>query len=141
MRRVMGKKMRGASFVVALYCWLSGTAAATDFSGVWLVRAPASWPEWIRDWVGEDYGISFVKDGAKHCAVLSWIHDVSNGLPADKDEQNTNPALRNRSLLGLTIATGLVEQSGNFTTGRFYFPRSGKYHSIRINFDRPDGAP
>jgi hypothetical protein len=128
----------GIFFGLALiFSGVCGGASAEDHSGVWVVRAPATWPEWIRNWVGESYGISFVKDGRKFCGILSWVKDVSDGQPVEKDTENANPALRNRGLLGLTIATGLSEEPGNFTSGRFYFPPSGTYHAIKISFEKP----
>jgi Uncharacterized protein conserved in bacteria (DUF2147) len=124
--------------LVLLFFSPCGSASAGDLSGVWVARAPVTWPDWIRNLVGEDYGISFNKDGGKYCGILSWIKDVSDGKPVERDKANANPALRDRELLGLTIATELSEQSGNFTSGRFYFPPSGKYHRIKISFERPD---
>jgi hypothetical protein len=131
--------MRGIFFALAvLFSGPCDRASAGDLSGVWVARAPVTWPDWIRNLVGEDYGISFNKEGGKYCGILSWIKDVSDGQPIKKDKENANPALRDRDLLGLTIATELSEQSGNFTSGRFYFPPSGKYHAITISFERPD---
>jgi hypothetical protein len=131
--------MRGFLFgLVALFFGLCDRAWAEDLSGIWVVRAPTTWPDWIRDWVGESYGISFIKDGTKFCGILSWIKDVSDGQPVDKDKENANPALRDRDLLGLTVASELSVQSGNLTSGRFYFPASGKYHAIKISFEKPD---
>jgi uncharacterized protein (DUF2147 family) len=130
---------RGFVFsLVALFFGFSDRAGSADLSGIWVVRAPTSWPDWIRDWVGESYGISFIKDGTKYCGILSWIKDVSDGQPVDKDKENTNPVLRDRELLGLTIASELSVQSGNLTSGRLYFPASGKYHAIKISFEKPD---
>ncbi len=125
------------SALAVIFSTVCGGALAEDLSGVWVVRAPAAWPEWVRNWVGESYGISFIRDGQKFCAILSWIRDASDGQPLEKDTENANPALRDRELLGLTIATGLSEESGNFTSGRFYFPPTGAYHAIRISFQKP----
>jgi len=124
--------------LVVLLSGLCGRASAENLSGVWVVRAPATWPDWIRNWIGEDYGITFIKDGRQLCGILSWIKDVSDGQPVRKDKENANPALRSRVLLGLTIATELSQQSGNLFSGRFYFPPSGKYHAIKISFEKPD---
>ena len=46
--------------------------------------------------------------------------------------------LRDRELLGLTIASELSVQSGNLTSGRLYFPASGKYHAIKVSLREPD---
>jgi len=127
--------------LVALFVGFCDRAWAEDLSGIWVVRAPTTWPDWIRDWVGESYGISFIsdgKDGTKFCGILSWIKDVSDGEPTHKDTENGNPALRHRELLGLTIASELSMQSDNIAYGRFYFPASGKYHAIKISFEKPD---
>jgi uncharacterized protein DUF2147 len=126
--------------VIVLFSALGDGAWAENLSGVWVVRAPVSWPDWIRNWIGENYGISFIKDGGKFCGILSWIKDVSDGGYVEKDNENPNPALRNRALLGLTIATELSEQSGNIALGRFYFPPSGRYHAITISFEKPDAT-
>jgi hypothetical protein len=124
--------------VIVLGLALSDTACADKLSGIWVVRAPATWPAWIRNWIGENYGISFVEDGRKVCGLLSWIKDVSDGGHVETDHENPNPMLRTRSLLGLTIATGLSEQSGNIASARFYFPPTGTYHSITISIERAD---
>ena len=47
--------------------------------------------------------------------------DVSDGQPVDKDKENTNPVLRDRELLGLTIASELSVEFGNLTSGALIF--------------------
>lgn len=56
-----------------------------------------------------------------------------NGQPP-KDEKNPDPALHSRSMLGLTILTGLQydPKSDEWAKGRIYDPKSGKTYDCYV---------
>lgn len=56
-----------------------------------------------------------------------------NGAPP-KDDENPDPALRERSILGLTIMSGLRYDAGEneWNGGRIYDPKSGKTYDCYV---------
>lgn len=79
--------------------------------------------------------------GDRLCGTLIWFrwpHDVV-GAPL-VDTKNTDPALRSRPLLGLTILEGL-RRTGELTwaDGRIYNPDDGVNYRARMSI-REDGA-
>lgn len=79
--------------------------------------------------------------GDRLCGTLIWFrwpHDVV-GAPL-VDRKNTDPALRTRPLLGLTILEGLRKaDERTWTEGRIYNPNDGVNYRARMSM-RADGA-
>jgi uncharacterized protein (DUF2147 family) len=61
--------------------------------------------------------------GASRCGVITRIVRAKPGEP-DYDVHNSNPALRSRSILGLTILSGLRWRDGAWR-GQVYNPEDG----------------
>jgi uncharacterized protein (DUF2147 family) len=69
------------------------------------------------------------------CARIIWLERPydAQGLPR-LDAKNGDPALRNRSLLGLEVLRGLRQASKNFwTDGKVYNPDDGKDYSALMS--------
>ena len=104
------------AFVAAML--LSTTAqAAAPVTGKWVTQS--------KDGVVEIY-----ECGATICGKLAkFLVPPPNGI-GQKDVNNPDKALRNRTLLGMNILTGF-KPAGNEWKGQIYDPKSGKtYRSI-----------
>ena len=93
---------------------------------------PAEDPGVIRGiWVTAD-GEGFIEitetDGVYEGTVIGGAGDTERF-----DENNPDPALRDRPLLGLTIMTGFRFQGdGTWTDGRIYDPNNGKTYRCKM---------
>jgi uncharacterized protein (DUF2147 family) len=83
-------------------------------------------------WVTEskDGVVEIYECGATICGKLAkFLATPPNGV-GQKDTNNPNKALRNRTLLGMNILTGF-KAAGNEWKGQIYDPKSGKtYRSV-----------
>jgi uncharacterized protein (DUF2147 family) len=52
-----------------------------------------------------------------------------------RDINNTNASLRNRTLLGLRILSGLQRDGNRYRGGRIYDPDSGRSYGARIRLN------
>ena len=74
--------------------------------------------------------------GATLCGRIAQVLKAAPGAPT-VDRNNSDPALRNRPIVGLPILTGFTIGNGDWR-GRIYDPRNGKsYKSIVAR--QPDG--
>lgn len=75
------------------------------------------------------------------CGVVDWLrapNDAAGG--AKRDVNNPDPALKTRPIMGLTlIADFHRDQSGRWTGGKIYDPRSGKTYASKLGLN-PDGT-
>lgn len=56
----------------------------------------------------------------------------------DEGRENSNPALRNRELIGLVILDGFVYEDGIWQHGSIYDPREGKTYACKLTLTQPD---
>jgi uncharacterized protein (DUF2147 family) len=105
-----------AALVATLFLSIPVHAAA-PITGRWVTQS--------RDGVVEIY-----ECGTTICGKLAkFLVPPPNGL-GQKDVNNPNKALRDRTLLGMNILTGFKE-AGNEWKGQIYDPKSGKtYRSV-----------
>lgn len=106
------------SCTLAAAAFLSTSAsAAAPVTGRWVTQS--------KDGVVEIY-----ECGATICGKLAkFLVPPPNGV-GQKDVNNPNKALRNRTLLGMNILTGFKAE-GNEWKGQIYDPKSGKtYRSV-----------
>jgi uncharacterized protein (DUF2147 family) len=83
--------------------------------GVWLNEDGDGWIE-LKIVSGELTG-----------SIAGSPQDPDSAKPPRLDDKNPDPALRSRSLLGLTILKGFRhEANGRWTDGQIYDPNSGK---------------
>lgn len=71
------------------------------------------------------------------CGTLVWIDHPEPGTVAD--EENPDPKLRARPLLGLTILSGFEPRKDSWNKGRVYDPMSGNTYSAKLR-RRDDGT-
>jgi uncharacterized protein (DUF2147 family) len=106
-------------FIPLVAATLLATAAhaAAPVTGKWVTQS--------KDGVVEIYDC-----GATICGKLAkFLVPPPNGV-GQKDVNNPNKALRNRTLLGMNILTGF-KADGNEWKGQIYDPKSGKtYRSV-----------
>ena len=86
--------------------------------------------------------IEVKEDNGKYIGTIVYMipEKYENGQPP-KDDDNPNPELRDRPLIGLQILSGLGfdEKEGEWTGGRIYDPKSGKTYDCFAWFeDDPD---
>lgn len=119
---------RIASLAVALVLATPACAQETTPVGVWLDSS-------------ERIQVEIAPCGDRLCGTLIWFrwpHDVE-GAPL-VDLKNTDPALRGRPLLGLTILEGLRQvDARTWADGRIYNPNDGVNYQARMSI-RADGA-
>ncbi len=86
------------------------------------------------DWLVEDgtARIRVVQCGSAYWGVISWTKDAPG-----KDENNPDPALRNRSVLGIPILIGM-KPAGNRWEGQVYNAQDGSTYKSNISLLSPD---
>jgi uncharacterized protein (DUF2147 family) len=82
----------------------------------------------VGTWQSETIKLEFFKAGPEYNARILWGNRIveSDGTTFKKDTLNPDPALRSRSLQGITMVTGLVYQNGEWTGGSLYDGSSGR---------------
>lgn len=103
---------------IALLAGISTAAqAGAPITGRWITES--------RDGVVEVYAC-----GDAICGKLAKFLKAPPGGNAQKDVNNSNPALRSRPLLGVNLLSGF-KSDGKEWKGQIYDPRSGKtYRSV-----------
>ena len=78
--------------------------------------------------------------GNKLCGTLAWLNAPNDaaGQPL-RDDNNPDPALRSRPMLGLPLFQGLV-RSGDTWTGKIYNPEDGKLYDSTLVLTGPGKA-
>jgi uncharacterized protein (DUF2147 family) len=73
------------------------------------------------------------KSKTQLCAKIAWLKDPndSKGNPLH-DIRNENASLRGRSIVGLTIFSGLTPSAPNVWTGQIYNPEDGHMYSATL---------
>lgn len=117
--------MRFAALALATAMLAAGPAFAAD---------PAE-----GDWMIDDSARVHVAPCPEHadrlCGTLAWLKDPydNNGGPS-RDTKNPNPALRNRTMLGLPFIYDLKRvDTGRWTGGKVYDPDSGRTYSAKMH--------
>ena len=115
------KILLGAAFALMTFPAL----AATPVTGKWITAE-------------KDSIIEIGACGDKVCGrVLRVMKMMSNGkMPLDAN--NPDPALRDRSVQGMTILSGFTD-GGSLWNGRIYDPKSGKTYKSKLTRN-PDGT-
>ena len=115
--------MRAVLVLATLSCVQS--IASEDLSrieGVWLNVDGDGWFELV------------IVSGELTGSIAGSPQDPDNRNPPRLDDQNPDPALRSRPLLGLTILAGFRhEADGRWVGGQIYDPNSGKTYRGTIS--------
>ena len=79
--------------------------------------------------------IRVVDCGGQYWGLIAWEQN-----PAETDSKNPNPALRNRSTLGMPILLGMTPRAGAQATwnGQIYNSENGRVYDGRITLAAPD---
>lgn len=81
--------------------------------------------KWITD--NGDSQIEFYQKEGKYYGKIIWLKEpLKPDGTAKTDIKNPNPAMRNRSILGLVIVSELEFKNGQFVNGKIYSPKEGK---------------
>ena len=93
----------------------------------------------IGTWVVPDGGghIQIYKSGTKYYGKVSWLKKLNhpNGKPK-VDENNPDPKLRNRPIVGVVILKDFVYDGDNeWDEGTIYEPQSGTNYSGTLTLD------
>lgn len=81
-------------------------------------------------WLNEDKTnkIEIYKAGDTYSGKIAWLAKVDdNPNLHPKDKNNPNPELRNRSILGIDIITGMQYSGSKWDRGTIYAPKKGMY--------------
>jgi len=109
--------------------------AATQATDGQAVEIFGRW--WTRD---KGAQIEIFPCADRVCGRMAWIPhpDYPDGRPK-LDDNNPDPALRDRPLLGLPMLSGFAADApGKWTGGQIYSARRGKYYSARLKLLSPD---
>jgi len=117
------------SVIFSLLVWVAAVGAAEkDIIGTWDVES-------------QDAKMEIYKCGGKYCGRLAWLKDGFYHQDEDKaragkprvDDNNPDPSLRNRPLLGLQIMSEFKYVGDNrWIDGKVYDPDTGNVYSAKI---------
>lgn len=119
--------MKKILFLFLLGLWLNAVTAqkATDIAGIWWNDEKTSKIEVVEE------------NGTFSGTIVFMVPEkYENGQPP-KDDKNPDPNLRNRSVLGLQILSGLKfnVKDKEWQGGRIYDPKSGKTYDCFAWFE------
>ena len=106
--------------------------------GMMMPLAAAFAQDVIGKWKLED-GTAIVevyKSGDVYNGKIVWLQNPteSDGTPA-KDNNNPDPKLRTRQILGLNMLHGLKKDGSKYTGGKIYDPGNGKTYNCSMQVD------
>ena len=84
--------------------------------------------------------------GSKYCGKIVWMDEPrytaedKEGRPGDLklDTKNPDPALRNKTILGLQILNNFTFEGANRWTGKVYDPESGNTYHATLSLGSAD---
>ena len=107
--------------------------------GVMLAASAAFAQDVIGKWKLDD-GTAIVevyKNGDAYNGKIVWLEEPTDadGTPA-KDNNNPDPALRTRKLIGLNMLSGLKKTADNeYSGGKIYDPGNGKTYNCSMKVE------
>ncbi|MGF1610460.1 MAG: DUF2147 domain-containing protein [Kiloniellales bacterium] len=104
------------------------TASNESMAGVWLTKDNRS-------------QVEIAPCGDSLCGTIVWLRPKSDGTPSTtRDKRNSDPALRDRPLLGLQIMSGFRPDGPNeWSDGKIYNPDDGRTYEPTLSL-RGDGT-
>ena len=119
--------------IVALAALLTATptkaqSAGGSPDGIWLTQAG-------------DAKVRVSKCGSGVCGVVVWLRepiDPATGKP-QIDDKNPNPALAKRSIIGLSLFSGMRPAGPGQWSGQIYNADDGKTYASKISVTGPNG--
>lgn len=76
--------------------------------------------------------VEILKKGAEYIGKITWLKDQTPEGKPILDAQNSDPKLRTRPILGLSILDGLKFSDGVWKNGEIYDPKNGKTYSCEV---------
>ncbi|MFC3881125.1 DUF2147 domain-containing protein [Algoriphagus namhaensis] len=76
--------------------------------------------------------IQIMKNGGEYLGKIIALTREDQGEGPFLDVENSDPELRNRPLMGLSILKGLKYKKGAWEDGEIYDPESGKTYSCEV---------
>lgn len=120
--------MRHLALAAALTLAATPALAADPVEGVWLTQSGSG-----RVKIAPCAALA-----QRLCGAIVWLRDPENAKAHDNN--NPDPALKSRTILGLPMLWGFKPAGpGRWTGGKIYDPESGKTYDSKISI-RPDGA-
>jgi uncharacterized protein (DUF2147 family) len=102
------------------------TAASGSPDGIWLTQAG-------------DAKVHVSKCGSGICGVVVWLRepiDPATGKP-QIDDKNPNPALAKRSIIGLSLFSGMRPAGPGQWSGQIYNADDGKTYASKVSVTGP----
>ena len=112
--------MRRLSFILTATLLSTAAASAAEPTGEWLVKDKVAT---IR---------------IENCSGQLWGFVAWEKLPGGVDENNPDPAKRNRPVLGMPIILGMKPADGNKWEGKIYNTQDGRTYPANISLTGPD---
>jgi uncharacterized protein (DUF2147 family) len=123
----MTKSFAALFLGIVLFATGAHAASANEPTGTWLTQAG-------------DARVKVTKCGGGLCGVVVWLRDKidpATGKPA-VDDKNPNPALRNRSMIGVSLFSGMRSAGPNKWSGSIYNADDGSTYASNISLASPD---
>ncbi len=79
--------------------------------------------------------VEIMKNGDEYLGKIVSLTREENGEGPFLDTENSDPELRDRPLMGLSILKGLKYKKGAWEDGEIYDPESGKTYSCEVKLD------
>jgi uncharacterized protein (DUF2147 family) len=76
--------------------------------------------------------IEIFKNGSEFIGKIIWLEQEEKNPQTILDSENSDPVLRKRPIMGLTILQGLKYGDGIWKNGKIYDPESGKTYSCEL---------
>jgi len=96
----------------------------------------------IGRWITEkkDSGVEVVPCEGRYCVKIVWLKEPINEDGTEKtDANNPDGALKNRKIIGLTIAKNFEYAGDNkWKEGKIYDPDNGKTYSCNMALEKKD---
>ena len=122
-----------------------GIAGVACVLAAGLMASPAAAKDVQGDWIPEDKSgrmriAPCASDASRLCGTIVYVAvpNDSSGKPR-RDVNNTDPAQRNRTIMGLMLISGFKPAGpGKWAEGKIYNPEDGKTYKSKLEL-RPDG--
>jgi uncharacterized protein (DUF2147 family) len=127
-RRLMAPRL-GLLILIFATSLAAGAKAqnASGVNGVWLTQAG-------------DARVKVSRCGRGICGAVVWLKDpidAATGKPAI-DDKNPNPALAKRSMIGLSLFSGMQPNGANRWSGQIYNADDGKTYTSNVSLESAD---
>lgn len=109
--------------VLPLFSLQAQNVKSDDVVGIWLTQ-------------DKDSHVEIYKQGDKYFGKIIWLEEPIDSITGKPkvDDKNPEPALQNRSIMGLNLLKSFVFDDDEWNDGKIYDPKSGKTYSCYMEF-------